>query len=209
MEIKGKNNKQEGIITFHRDTMNELFISEDKYLLCCIKLHPMIRFIFFIISFLIGLTALLLTLPLTGLYVEYPVILGIVYIISKLLLYSSLLFIASPWKQLILICRPVRFSTLAFCIIGVVGIWLSIFHIINSLLILILSILLQALCFTLYCLSYLSFTHNILFDCIKRPKISLLTSNLKQRSLSELPEISSTSEISNSVQIDFGLEKER
>ncbi|GAB1222579.1 hypothetical protein ENUP19_0118G0014 [Entamoeba nuttalli] len=139
----------------------------------------MIRFIFFIISFLIGLTALLLTLPLTGLYVEYPVILGIVYIISKLLLYSSLLFIASPWKQLILICRPVRFSTLAFCIIGV-------HYVLHY-----------------YCLSYLSFTHNILFDCIKRPKISLLTSNLKQRSLSELPEISSTSEISNSVQIDF------
>ncbi|ELP91042.1 hypothetical protein EIN_267680 [Entamoeba invadens IP1] len=174
-----KHEVRDGIITLHRNTLGDIFITKYQKVFICFPLSPAVRFVGFVFSFLVGLFLLFITLPLTGIYSTKPIILMCFYIISKTCLYIALFFLASPWRQCILICRPVRFSTTAFHVIGMVGVWLTIFSVSDSVLVLILSLLLQIVMITFYCLSYLSFTHNVLFDCIKRPHIPLLKHSKK------------------------------
>ncbi|KAL7713223.1 Vesicle transport protein [Entamoeba marina] len=186
----------DGLITLHRDNLNEIFISSNCK--CCtnIRCCSTFRFIGYFVTFLSGLFILLLTLPVTGVYDDNPSIFFLVYCLSKILLYVSLLFLASPWKQLFLICRPVRFSTVAFSIVGIIGVWATLLSLNSSLLVLILSIAVQAVSSIFYSLSYLSFTHNVLFDCFKRPSLNrTFKRKRKDDSTSEIKSANDSNEV--------------
>ena len=173
--------KKDGLITLHRDNLNELFIIKYGRLCLCIPLLPQVRFSLFIFCNLVGLFLLLVTSPLTGLYRDNALPFLAVYFVAKILLYCSLLFIANPWKQIILICRPVRFCSTAFYCVGMVGVYCTIFELNTSIVLLLCSVLVQAVSFSFYSLSYLSFTHNVLFDCIKSNKFNYRRNNLKKK----------------------------
>ena len=157
-----------GVLTLHRDNLNDIFIARGVG--CgCLRLPDSLRFAAFVVAALSGFFLLAMTLPLTGRVHDLPVVFAAVYFAAKLLLYAAIATLASPVKQLLHSCRPVRFCAIAFAVLGTAGVWLTFFAVSASVVLLLISLLLQMASFAFYILSYLSFTHNILFECIKRP----------------------------------------
>lgn len=193
-----RNEKQKTIISLHRDQMGEIFMTDYHRLCFCIPLNTFARFLLFTITLFIGFSLLLLTLPLTGVYASQSWIIGVVYFISKTFIYLATGFVAMPTKQMFLICRPIRFSSIAFYSVGVLGTWITLFGLIRSKFLFIFCVLIQSFSWILYISSYLSFTSNILFDCIKRPSIRIVSHNedsSNKETSSEFPDQNSSVQI--------------
>ena len=182
MDILNDHSPKDGTITFHRDNLDNMFTTQYDKFLCCIPFHKTVRFTLFVVFFLSGLSVFTMLFPVSGLLKDTPSYVGVVYVVAKVLLYTSQVFLASPLKQMLLVCRPVRFSTVAFTVIGIVGVWLTLVGMTDSIALFILSLIIQSVSISFYTLSYLSFTRNVLFDCIKRPHIIVIDDSIKQES---------------------------
>ena len=144
------------MIQVNSEWISKFFKINDSNLLFCIPLKPSIRIIVFNVFFITGITLLIVTIPLTGIYENYEWLIFFIYILGKIFIMASFLFLGPLFKQLMSICRPIRFCSISFHFIAVSIIWLMfLFHYFN-ISVFICSVVIELLSIIVYCDSYLN-----------------------------------------------------